>query len=553
MSGWLSRLTSSGAAAADEPQPFQVNCECGVGHSGLRRKVSQRIICRTCGSALFVLPKNIYPAPTAQKKKKESAAPPPVDPYDRDPADVAERDATTTDPSHSVEEGYQLKPLPPELPPTAGDDIPFIDEVEEIPPDDLVAEEDITIIGKPRGQTAPISEADDDDGSGRTLPPRHGQGLKSRHARRRQREWEDDDEEPAEQRPNPGAILFEKVGSFFAIIGSTIGGGIATVAKGTARWTAIAVVEFIRWWTPLKLTALAIVIVLIGLGMYVARNNRIEQAEQTLLPNIEAAAVALTDKEYLLAEDHLRDAVAAIDLLERDDDLARQTRQRYWEVRALNQLMLDSLFDMFDDAALAVKEARAKRHKVDAEYEKNDTPKDERSPHPPLDIEWKYRFEALYRGKWLVMEADIIRRTPDRSDRSPSGNSDTTPSHQRFLVDIPLVIGNDPRPVELRADFTDFDRLLGKDERRTAIFGGQLADCRLSDDEQTWIVEFDPQTGFLWAGIDSYRLLGIPFDDWHTQDDVQERLKHQAEILDVKPFSLPEEEDEEATTPTPKS
>ncbi len=48
--------------APDAPQPFEIDCECGQRHTGLRRQHHQRIICKACGNSLFILPKDVYPA-----------------------------------------------------------------------------------------------------------------------------------------------------------------------------------------------------------------------------------------------------------------------------------------------------------------------------------------------------------------------------------------------------------------------------------------------------------------------------------------------------------
>jgi hypothetical protein len=75
MSGWLSKATGALRGEAPEtPQPFESLCECGVRHTGLRRRKSQRLVCRSCGTSLFVLPRDAYPVP---------AAPPPKQPKKR--------------------------------------------------------------------------------------------------------------------------------------------------------------------------------------------------------------------------------------------------------------------------------------------------------------------------------------------------------------------------------------------------------------------------------------------------------------------------------------
>lgn len=65
MANWFGNSTSLFKGRAPEtPQPFEIDCECGQRHSGLRRQQHQRIICRACGTALFILPKDVYPAST---------------------------------------------------------------------------------------------------------------------------------------------------------------------------------------------------------------------------------------------------------------------------------------------------------------------------------------------------------------------------------------------------------------------------------------------------------------------------------------------------------
>ncbi|SFI28053.1 hypothetical protein [Planctomicrobium piriforme] len=73
MSGWLSKAKK--AFKRDQPaetaQPFQLPCECGQQHTGLRRQRHQHIVCKACGRSLFVLPRDIYPPPASVVAKKK--------------------------------------------------------------------------------------------------------------------------------------------------------------------------------------------------------------------------------------------------------------------------------------------------------------------------------------------------------------------------------------------------------------------------------------------------------------------------------------------------
>ena len=73
MNKWFSKATNVFKGSQPEaPVPFDLLCECGVRHAGMRKKVPQRIVCRECGTSLFVLPRDVYPAP-----KVPTAEPPP--------------------------------------------------------------------------------------------------------------------------------------------------------------------------------------------------------------------------------------------------------------------------------------------------------------------------------------------------------------------------------------------------------------------------------------------------------------------------------------------
>jgi hypothetical protein len=75
MPGWLNKASNVfRRSTPDVEHPFAVPCECGLIHRGMRRVRSQKIVCRECGAARFILPKDVYPPP--RDRPKESAAPP---------------------------------------------------------------------------------------------------------------------------------------------------------------------------------------------------------------------------------------------------------------------------------------------------------------------------------------------------------------------------------------------------------------------------------------------------------------------------------------------
>jgi hypothetical protein len=80
MSGWFSKASNVFRRATPEAeQRFDVTCECGQAHHGLRRSRAQKIVCRDCGATRFILPRDVYPAPKeARRGPKPTPEPLPV-------------------------------------------------------------------------------------------------------------------------------------------------------------------------------------------------------------------------------------------------------------------------------------------------------------------------------------------------------------------------------------------------------------------------------------------------------------------------------------------
>lgn len=72
---WISK--AAGALKGDDSpgQAFNLFCECGQQHQGVRRQKWQRIVCRACGGSIFVLQKDPYPPP---KERPEAKVAPPT-------------------------------------------------------------------------------------------------------------------------------------------------------------------------------------------------------------------------------------------------------------------------------------------------------------------------------------------------------------------------------------------------------------------------------------------------------------------------------------------
>lgn len=81
MPDWIAKASQTlRRAAPPQPVPFELTCRCGSALQGVRRERYQQVICRKCGEALFVLPRDVYPAAVKKSRrrasgKRRSAAP----------------------------------------------------------------------------------------------------------------------------------------------------------------------------------------------------------------------------------------------------------------------------------------------------------------------------------------------------------------------------------------------------------------------------------------------------------------------------------------------
>ena len=75
MSNWISKATNAFQGDdSSSSQTFELWCDCGQKHAGVRRAKWQRIVCRACGGSLFVLERDPYPPPKDRPEPRISKA-----------------------------------------------------------------------------------------------------------------------------------------------------------------------------------------------------------------------------------------------------------------------------------------------------------------------------------------------------------------------------------------------------------------------------------------------------------------------------------------------
>ena len=386
MSGWLARATGAlRGETADEPQPFELVCECGMRHSGLRRRKAQRIVCRSCGASLFVLPRDPYPEPSAlpvRKKKRRR-------------------------------------------------------------------KRKLQVAAKPA--------------------PR----VRLRAA---------------------GEQIVRKTASGVAQASTRVREG--TTAAGLGLWRHLlgwgsAVRAF---WTPFRLTAAGITVLIVATLAWTVRSRSHEQAIRDLKTADEAARAALAAGDYVAAQAPLARAVEALEALNRHDDaLAREVRQLHRETTALQRISAVSPFELAVEAEHVVTE---------------------QSPSA-----WSERFAARYAGVWTVIEGSVRRSGSD-------------PAGPRYTFDVPyFAIGAARRGLTIEGPLAALDLLQIGAEPRPVVLAAQLAELALNADDNVWELRLRPETTFLWANVDSYQALGFTFDDPESEQRVRDVLRAQSQAL----------------------
>lgn len=87
MSHWISKAANAFKGDdSSSAQTFELSCECGQRHQGIRRQKWQRIVCRDCGGSLFVLQRDVYPAPKEKPVTRASPAVVEEEPEQLEPA-----------------------------------------------------------------------------------------------------------------------------------------------------------------------------------------------------------------------------------------------------------------------------------------------------------------------------------------------------------------------------------------------------------------------------------------------------------------------------------
>lgn len=246
--------------------------------------------------------------------------------------------------------------------------------------------------------------------------------------------------------------------------------------------------------SPVRVVACAILGVVLLTGYLVWQSQQKEKAALTLREHLDAGDAALRASKFIEAAAEYQQAAQAVDILGRDDAESRAVRQKAKELNAIAHLSAISLYELCDEATLAVAEHDAK---------------------------WSERFDRLHRDAWIVVDGDVV------SDAGPDGTLQSLIRYPFPIEGAPVILDARLKALEPRSAVAGPEHV---------IFAGQLASfAEEGTKSKVWVLRLKDATAFLWAGGETYRALGLGSDALRSDEDTGRLLAAQAEIVGVKP------------------
>jgi hypothetical protein len=247
-----------------------------------------------------------------------------------------------------------------------------------------------------------------------------------------------------------------------------------------------------RFWTPFRFVTLGIAISLLLLAGVLVRKYRRDSAIDVLRTAGEKAEAAVQERDWATAAERFGAAVKAVTILDRTDIAAKRLRQGFAETSAILDLHSGTLGDVLRDA----------------EKHLDDKPE-----------AWKQQFDIQHRGKWFVFETPL---TTDEDDPNV------------WSFQYPQPVGEEGRIGVVHADLKVFQAIQSLEPGTPVIFAAPIESCELSGGRRQWNVRLNPDAGFLWANLETYRGLGFEFNEWHPEDDTKAALERQSKWIGVQ-------------------
>lgn len=243
-----------------------------------------------------------------------------------------------------------------------------------------------------------------------------------------------------------------------------------------------------------------------GMIYWVVSSQARENAEIQLKESLDIAEREFFDGNYPQAYQALLKADEALQILGVTDERAKTVREMKRQADAATHLLDGSVMELVETAAATLRESG--------------------------ESQWKEDFSVNFEGRWFVMQLAV---------------PDTVTERSRLNYDWIV----DGRPIQLDGLGTVATWAVKKGGMKEILCAGRLQNCRRDRKAgNVWVVEFDPQSAFLWTDETSLiRQNMIPVFDDSIATAMRKLVKKQREIGDAPPPPPPLEEEEEEEEP----
>jgi hypothetical protein len=240
-----------------------------------------------------------------------------------------------------------------------------------------------------------------------------------------------------------------------------------------------------------------------GMIIWLMTSQSREQAEIQLKKAMDEAEGHFFDGNYPQAFSALQTADEALRVLDVTDERADRVRDMMKHADASSHLLDGSIMEIVETGSQVLSESG--------------------------ESAWQKQFSINFADRWFAMQVTIPDSVAPRSRISYD-----------WIVD--------GRPILLDGLGTIGSWAKTKGELSQMVFAARLKGCRRDPKAgDAWIVEFDPESAFLWTDVESLiRQNMIPVFDDRVASEIRNIVRRQLEIGDAPPPPPPLEEEESA-------
>ncbi|MFN0198420.1 MAG: hypothetical protein ACKVT0_16870 [Planctomycetaceae bacterium] len=256
----------------------------------------------------------------------------------------------------------------------------------------------------------------------------------------------------------------------------------------------LAAARFVRaQFTLLRIVIVSMLALVGGTVYWQLQRADVEAAKVQASASYERGLAALKQNDALTALQEFEQSRAAMDLLKRDDLLARKVRQYARELRVATSLSTDSYFDILDEAI----DVRLKRG----------------------DSAWQEYFARQYKDDWLILEL--------KGTGIPTPQTD---EHQSMM--FPGFHKGQPVAIEIPAQIVR--HIPESQDDLSLVMAVQWKECQFEETPRPrWIVRFADETAFFWVNYETYQSTGYSTGEFPADDELRHIFDRQAAFMGI--------------------